>query len=79
MREDLTNVAENGISPVCTDSNIQQFLGNVVEVHRAHQNFLYDLRQVTNPYPYHTNTVGHVFLNHVSKNYFDQNFTQRKV
>jgi len=64
MREDLTNVAENGISPVCTDSNIQQFLGNVVEVHRAHQNFLYDLRQVTNPYPYHTNTVGHVFLNH---------------
>ncbi len=67
MKPDLDKVVEEGVSPICTRSAADQFLGNVVQLREVHEHFLTSLERVTSPFPFHTNLVGDVFLQSVSR------------
>lgn len=62
----LLRLAKDDKIACVTSNTVPDMLSNIRDIHRLHIRFSSALRDVMDPYPYHTNCVGNIFLNHVS-------------
>ena len=62
----LHNCADNEAIVSVTQHTVANLLSNIKEIHKLHIKLVAEFQQATEPFPYHTNCIGNIFLKYVS-------------
>nr|XP_026691200.1 rho guanine nucleotide exchange factor 4-like isoform X1 [Ciona intestinalis] len=64
MIPSLQKCSRDDSIPSCTSETVSDMLSNIREVHKLHVTFYASLKEAMDPYPYHTNCIGELFMKH---------------